>query len=112
MIYFGQPSGGFFFCRDRFIASCHLPRIFSTSGLGPRFAPARDAGTRFADFFVAMLLLLGFLIRNFERQREPNWSVFKTRPEFVQGRDELDDQRFVGCALKGRPWFATDWACA
>lgn len=33
--YFGQPWGGFFFCRDFLTASCHLPLSFSTSGFGP-----------------------------------------------------------------------------
>jgi len=38
--YFGQPSGGFFFCKDCFMASGHLPQNPNTSGfgaLGPRF---------------------------------------------------------------------------
>src|ERR1035441_3389913 len=53
-VYVGQLPAGFFFCRDCFMASCHLPRIFSTSGLGPRLAPDLAAGTRFAAFLVAI----------------------------------------------------------
>jgi hypothetical protein len=33
--YFGQPSGGFFFCSDCLTAFFQFPRILSTSGLGP-----------------------------------------------------------------------------
>ena len=33
--YFGQPSGGFFFCRDFLTAVCHGPFNLRMSGLGP-----------------------------------------------------------------------------
>ena len=55
--YLGHPSGGFFFRRDRRIASFQSPSILSMSGLGPRFAPvprARFAVFRFAAFLVAI----------------------------------------------------------
>ena len=35
MAYLGQPSVGFFFDKDFFTASCHLPSILRVSGLGP-----------------------------------------------------------------------------
>jgi hypothetical protein len=36
--YFGQPSGGFLFVRDFFIAACQLPLILRRSGFGPGVA--------------------------------------------------------------------------
>jgi len=37
-LYFGQPSAGFFFCRDFLIAARQSPLILSTSGFGPGMA--------------------------------------------------------------------------
>lgn len=53
--HFGHPSGGFFFWRDCLIASFQLPSILSVSALGPRLAPARAAGVRFAAFFLVAI---------------------------------------------------------
>lgn len=40
IVYFGQPSRGFFFAGDFFRAACQLPLILSLSGLGPGAALA------------------------------------------------------------------------
>jgi hypothetical protein len=52
--YFGHPSGGFFFCNDRFTASRQLPLIFSVSGLGPDLAFGLSGG----DFSLFLILSL------------------------------------------------------
>jgi hypothetical protein len=49
-IYFGQPSGGFFFCSDCLTACCHGPFSFRTSGLGPGADAGRGGALRFAFF--------------------------------------------------------------
>jgi hypothetical protein len=56
-VYFGQPSGGFFFSRDFRTAACHGPFSLSTSGLGP----GADLGfAGFLCFFFVVVILLTF----------------------------------------------------
>jgi hypothetical protein len=52
--YFGQPSGGFFFSRERLTAFFQLPCSFSRSALGP----GADFGfARFLYFFLGIVII-------------------------------------------------------
>jgi hypothetical protein len=50
--YFGHPSGGFFFCKDFFMADCQLPSSFKVSGLGPGVAPGLAITSGLAFFLI------------------------------------------------------------
>jgi hypothetical protein len=59
LIYFGQPSGGFFFCNDFLTASCHGPFSLRRSGLGPGVDRGFAVALRFA-----LVFFIGFIISN------------------------------------------------
>jgi hypothetical protein len=52
-VYFGQPSGGFFFSKDFRTAACHGPFSLSLSALGPGVALALFSLFFRFGFFIA-----------------------------------------------------------
>src|SRR5208283_3080570 len=58
--YFGQPSGGFFFCNDRFTAPFQSPLILRIVGFGPDFADGCGGDLLDFTFGISFLFRLCF----------------------------------------------------